>query len=1024
MRRAALFFLPLTLVAQTVDSAFDQDVKPFVTTYCLGCHSGAKPAAQFDLSPYKDSASVRRDLGHWTHVLDRLTAGTMPPKGMKQPEPAVRDRVIAWIQSTRREEALKQAGDPGPVLARRLSNAEYNYTIRDLTGVDLQPAKEFPVDPANTFGFDNTGESLTMSPALLGKYLQAARKVADHAALTPTGITFAPHPMLVETDREKYAIQRIVNFYLSQPTDYAEYFQAAWRFKHRALLGKPNATLLDFAKEAKLSAKYIPLIWEILGETGDGSFVEAGPIAKLRAMWRALPPPNTFAPETERALFTGMRDFVVRIRKHTAMEFRAPKVAGLSPTSQPLMNWKLRQFNANRRKFDVKALRMDTDPPLEVPEPGSYPGLGREAADRAEILMLKNRAGDRDLIVPTGQREQWIAAFERFADVFPDAFYIKERGRFFPDDSEDKGRLLSAGYHNVMGYWRDDQPLIELILDEKQKAELDHLWLEFEYLGDYTARTWVQYFFNQSGEVQGKGRESGTERPSDKAVSEPAMIFELRDRYIEKAKAYPDNDPVAITAIETHFAWLNDTLRNIERVRTESEPKHLEALMDFASRAYRRPLANMERDEVLTFYRSLRDKSGLTHEEAIRDSIVRVLMSPNFCFRADLVSEATPAKAPGKKAKKQVRKPVDAAAKTTAEPLSDFALASRLSYFLWSSGPDKALLELAAKGELRKPEVLLAETRRMLYDPRARALATEFAGNWLDFRRFEQHNSVDRERFPRFTNELRQAMFEEPIRFLDDAIRSDRSMLDLLYAKHTFVNPVLARHYKIPDVEGDNDRWVMVKNASTYGRGGLLPMAVFLTQSSPGLRTSPVKRGYWVVRRVLGETIPPPPPNVPELPEDESKADRPLRELLARHRDNAACASCHARFDSFGLAFENYGPVGERRERDLADRRVDTRAEFPGPNQTLVAGTGLEGVQKFISEYREQDFVSNVSRMMLAYALGRSLLLSDEPLLEEIRTKLAAREYRFFALVEGIVSSPQFRNRRLAGRPPSASATD
>ena len=172
----------------------------------------------------------------------------------------------------------------------------------------------------------------------------------------------------------------------------------------------------------------------------------------------------------------------------------------------------------------------------------------------------------------------------------------------------------------------------------------------------------------------------------------------------------------------------------------------------------------------------------------------------------------------------------------------------------------------------------------MLKDERVRGLATEFAGNWLDFRRFENHNSVDRERFPSFTNDLREAMFEEPVRFFVDLIRNDRSVLDLLYGNYTFVNPVLAKHYGMPEVERRADHWVRVDDAGRYGRGGLLPMSVFLTQNSPGLRTSPVKRGYWVVRRVLGEVIPPPPPVVPELPEDEAKT----RSAVARHAGPAS----------------------------------------------------------------------------------------------------------------------------------------
>src|SRR5205807_3211878 len=225
---------------------------------------------------------------------------------------------------------------------------------------------------------------------------------------------------------------------------------------------------------------------------------------------------------------------------------------------------------------------------------------------------------------------------------------------------------------------------------------------------------------------------------------------------------------------------------------------------------------------------------------------------------------------------------------------------------------------------------------------------------------------------------------------------------------HTFVNPVLARHYGIPDVMGDADRWVRLDDARQYGRGGLLPMSVFLTQNAPGLRTSPVKRGYWVARRVLGETIPPPPANVPELPHDEAKLDLPLREMLARHRANAACASCHSRFDSFGLTFEGYGPIGEKRSKDLAGRPVDSQAIFPGGSE----GTGFDGLLGYIREHRQKDFLDNISRKLLAFALGRSLQLSDEPEIERMQTKLVANGYRFMPLVETIVTSPQFLNKR------------
>jgi hypothetical protein len=204
------------------------------------------------------------------------------------------------------------------------------------------------------------------------------------------------------------------------------------------------------------------------------------------------------------------------------------------------------------------------------------------------------------------------------------------------------------------------------------------------------------------------------------------------------------------------------------------------------------------------------------------------------------------------------------------------------------------------------------------------------------------------------------------------------------------------------------ETWMRIDRASEYGRGGLLPMAAFLTKNSPGLRTSPVKRGYWVVKNVLGERIPPPPPEVPELPKDEAKMDLPLRDMLARHRADPNCAACHARFDSFGLAFESYGPIGDRRSNDLAGRPVDTRAAFPGGSE----GDGLKGVRDYIRAHREKDFLQNFSGKMLAYALGRSLMITDEPLIAEMQRKMAANEYRFETVIESIVTSRQFLNKR------------
>jgi hypothetical protein len=223
------------------------------------------------------------------------------------------------------------------------------------------------------------------------------------------------------------------------------------------------------------------------------------------------------------------------------------------------------------------------------------------------------------------------------------------------------------------------------------------------------------------------------------------------------------------------------------------------------------------------------------------------------------------------------------------------------------------------------------------------------------------------------------------------------------------VNRALGQHYGIPEPSQRPDEWTHIEGANRYGRGGLLPMAVFLTKNAPGLRTSPVKRGYWVVRRLLGEKIPPPPPTVPELPKDEANlGELTLPQVLARHREHKSCAACHRRFDSIGLVFEDYGPIGERRTKDLGGRPVQTAAAFPDGKDR----NGLAGLKAYLREKRQGDFVDNLCSKLFSYALGRSLLPSDRKTLEEMRTQLAADGYPLGSLVEAIVATPQFRNRR------------
>ena len=993
------------LAADTdLQKQFDTTVKPFVSKYCVACHSGAQPTAQFDLKSFNEIAQVRDDFGRWTLLADRLTAHEMPPKAARaQPTDTERQGVVDFVHAVRADEIRRLGGDPGIVLARRLSNAEYDYSIRDLTGQDLAVAREFPVDPANQAGFDNSGESLTMSPALLNKYLHAARQIADNMVLTPDGIDFAPHTMRVETDREKYSIQRIIAFYQAQPTDYADYFQAAWRYKNRAALGQPNATLTQIAAQMHVSAKYLALVWGILNDKG-----AIGPVAKLQTMFRALPAKGDVKAQT-----VAMRDWVVKLRTDTAMQFSAPVVKGLPGQSEPLHNWRLKQYREHHRDSNPDVLRADNEPAPALMEVPKYPPLHEDASSRWSVIAANARIGDADLVYPAGHKAEYQKAFVRFASVFPDIFVVSERGRYWPDNTVDTGRLLSAGYHNTGGYYRDDTALMQLVLDDRGQKQLNRLWDEFDFVGRQTEHTFTQFFFNQSGEVDGNingnlSSESGSKRPVGHEVTDTYVINWLRDKYIARAAASTNNAKDAPAAIRDFFKTNDDVLRRMEKMRMAAEPRQIAAVLRFAEHAWRRPLTATEKADLLANYKQLRETKQLSHEDAIRDSLVYVLMAPDFLYRFDLQS----AKAP-KLAQVATKKAYDAAA------LSDYSLANRLSYFLWASMPDAELLKHAAAGDLHQPKVLLAQTRRMLKDGRVKGLATEFTGNWLNFRLFQTNNSVDRQRFPAFDDDLREAMFQEPIRFMQDDIQNDRPVLDLIYGNYTLVNPQLAKFYGMPDVKGDANTWVKVDNANAYGRGGILPMAVFMTANSPGLRTSPVKRGNWVVQKVLGIRVPPPPPVVPELPSDESKTDLPIREMLAQHHKNPFCAGCHERFDSFGLVFEGYGPVGNARKTDLAGRPVDASATFPGG----VNATGVDGLRTFIHDHRQDKFLDNLSRKLLSYGLNRSLQLSDESLVEQMETNLKADGYRFRALVETIVASPQFREKRVVTQTAETPAT-
>jgi mono/diheme cytochrome c family protein len=404
-----------------------------------------------------------------------------------------------------------------------------------------------------------------------------------------------------------------------------------------------------------------------------------------------------------------------------------------------------------------------------------------------------------------------------------------------------------------------------------------------------------------------------------------------------------------------------------------------ELISDVMRRAFRRPVTDEEVSRVLTLV-EMADRDGENFNTSIGLALQAILVSPNFLFRVELDPESPD----------EIR------------TLNDFELATRLSYFLWSSMPDDELMTLARLGTLRSGENLNQQVRRMLADEKSEALVENFAGQWLQLRNLKLA-TPDKGKYPGFDEALRQAMQKETELFFATILREDRSVLEFLNADYTFVNERLAAHYGIADVKGEEFRRVALNPDE---RGGVLTQASVLTVTSNPTRTSPVKRGKWVLENLFGTPPPPPPPDVPELKDEGDALTGSLRQRMEQHRSNAACAVCHNRMDPLGFGLENFDGIGGWRTKD-GTFEIDASGELPG-------GEKFAGPRelKAILLARQDDFVHCLSEKMLTYALGRGVEYSDRCTVEDIAKATQQGEHKFSSLILAIVHSDAFQKRR------------
>jgi hypothetical protein len=521
-------------------------------------------------------------------------------------------------------------------------------------------------------------------------------------------------------------------------------------------------------------------------------------------------------------------------------------------------------------------------------------------------------------------RDRVLAAFAAFRDLFPPQVCYEQ---IVPVDEVVTLTL----------FYRQDDALRRLMLSGEQAAELDRMWDELFYVAQEPLR--YEVAFEQIREF------ATQDRPDLVKVWDP-----LKPQVIARANAF-------------------------RKRLVDTEPAHVEALLEFAGRVWRRPLTNSDRDSLTQLYQSLRS-TEIPHEKAIRLTLARVLTSPAFLYRREVQPGGSQ---PG--------------------PVTDLELASRLSYFLWSSAPDAELRRVAESEKLNDGETLAQQTHRILADAKTRRLAIQFACQWLQIRNFDQNDEKNEALYPEFAS-IRDDMYEESVRFFEDMFRNNGSILDLVGADHTFLNETLAKHYGIDGVSGND--WQRVNGVRSKQRGGILAMATFLASQSGASRTSPILRGNWIYETLLGEKLPKPPAGVPQLPEEVPKG-LTARQLIEQHSVAPGCYECHSLIDPYGFTLEQYDVLGRIRPTS-----VDTKTKLIGGEEIA----GIDGLRDYLLTTRRDDVVRQFCRKLLGFALGREVQLSDEILLAEMLKTLEANDYRFQTAVEAIVLSPQFRNIR------------
>lgn len=843
-----LVSLPPTLA--TAQAPASGELRPLLREYCLDCHGNDLAEARVNLEAMTDTPDFGRSFKDWERVVRMLREERMPPEYMPQPDDSERAAILEAIDEGLEQFIEQHAGDPGPVAIRRLTSAEYAYTIQDLTGLDLEIADGFVSDAVSGEGFTNAGGGQFMQDSTLERYLEAAKIVADHAVIGSGPLTFFADPG--QTGRELSAITRVQQIYRehgfrtaagegAEPFGLDLYPRAmfvAWQYRFRDALGLGDVTLPELARREGLSVRLCEHIWAVFHQE-DPPF----PLSLILSQWRSLPPPAEQSAEEARARCAELCDELREWQKTLAAaagdeEEAAVLTAGevsvipthslaasitwprgadvaefelsVSRASDHLVNDAVVVWREPQVRFRREDRRRERPQPLSsfvTPETarrlafGQHPrgavidadsfAIAGEAAIPVTLMVPEGMISVELLVeidldtesrtssivrcrIADGEVEgetaaevgdtstlladpasplvaAWQEEVAEFARLLPEVSHREPA----PSDRDPIPAPFDNAYnmpernhfHTAIKYHRDDAFFVEHIADDATRQRLDQAWTDL--LTSFEYHDAILQFARDKFALDLD--------TSDVAELDQAAIDQL-----------PAGPRALVEDLRSEFAAMQAALR-------AAEPGHVDDALRFAERAWRRPLSAAEKQGLRAFYAARRSEDRLDHERAMRTLLARVLVAPAFLYRAE-----PPAQRPG------------------IVPLSDWQLANRLSFLIWSSIPDDELREAAAQGRLREPGELERQALRMLRDPKARRLAEEFFGQWLGFYRFDQYQGIDTGRFPEFTDRLRAAMHEEAISFFEHVVREDRPVDEILFAEYTFLNQQLAEHYGIP----------------------------------------------------------------------------------------------------------------------------------------------------------------------------------------------------------------------------------